>query len=96
MQNSIQIESVGQMNKIATARRNSRHIGTEKTFWELRLERLKKRLEAEQEYFLQRQQLEDIGERLAERRAAYTGEEVNPQKPVTGVPASLLLALLNG
>ena len=76
-------------------------VSNEKTYWELRLERLKKRLEAEQEYFLERQQLEDTAERLAERRAAYNaaiglGDKVKTQKPITGVPASLLLAMLNG
>lgn len=75
-------------------------VSNEKSYWDLRLERLKKRLEAEQEYFLQRQQLEEVGEQLAERRAAYNAavgfDELKPQKPITGVPASLLLAMLNG
>lgn len=71
----------------------------EKSYWELRLERLKKRLEAEQEYFLKRQQLIEIGEQLAERRAVQMQQlgldgDLRPQLPITGVPASLLLDLL--
>ena len=72
----------------------------EKTYWELRLEKLKKRLEAEQEYFLERQQLIDTNEQIAERRAIQNAkiglnDDIKPQMPITGVPASLLLNLLN-
>ena len=71
----------------------------EKSYWELRLERLKKRLEAEQEYFLKRQQLIEVGEQLAQRRAVQNLQigldgDFKPQLPITGVPASLLLDLL--
>lgn len=71
----------------------------EKSYWELRLERLKKRLEAEQEYFLKRQQLIEVGEQLAQRRAVQMQQigldsDFKPQMPITGVPASLLLDLL--
>ena len=71
----------------------------EKSYWELRLEKLKKRLEAEQEYFLKRQQLIEAGEQTAERRAVQNLQlglngDLRPQLPITGVPASLLLDLL--
>ena len=71
----------------------------EKSYWELRLEKLKKRLEAEQEYFLNRQQLIEAGEQIAERRAVQNLQlgldgDLRPQLPITGVPASLLLDLL--
>ena len=71
----------------------------EKSYWELRLERLKQRLEAEQEYFLKRQQTIDVNKQIAERRAIQNkavglDDDLNPQLPITGVPASLLLDLL--
>ena len=71
----------------------------EKSYWELRLEKLKKRLEAEQEYFLKRQQLIESSEQIAERRAVQNlqlglDSDLKPQLPITGVPASLLLDLL--
>ena len=72
----------------------------EKSYWELRLERLKKRIEAEQEYFSERQQLIKSAEEIAERRAVQNSQlglndDLKPQLPVTGVPAaSLLLDLL--
>ncbi len=71
----------------------------EKSYWELRLERLKKRLEAQQEYFLKRQQLIEVGEKIAERRQAENSalglpDDLRPQLPITGVPAKLLLNLL--
>lgn len=74
-------------------------VSNEKSYWELRLERLKKRLEAEEKYLLERQQLEEIGEKIAQRRIAQNltiglDGEVKPQMPITGVPASLLLSLL--
>lgn len=79
----------------------SRQNFAEKSYWELRLERLKKQLEAEQEYFMQQQELKKIGEKIAERRANYNAaiglsDEIRPQMPITGVPASLLLSLLGG
>ena len=72
----------------------------EKSYWEIRLEKLKKRLEAEQEYFLEKQQLIKSGEKIAERRAIQNSQiglddDIKPQLPITGVPASLLLDLLN-
>ena len=67
----------------------------EKSYWELRLEKLKKRLEAEQKYFLEREQLIKSGEKIAERRAVQTlNDDFKPQLPIAGVPASLLLDLL--
>lgn len=71
----------------------------EKSYWELRLEKLKQRLEAEQEYFLKKQQLIEVGEQIAQRRAIQNSmlgldDEIRPQLPITGVPASLLLDLL--
>lgn len=62
----------------------------EKTYWELRLEKLKKRLEAEQEYFLNRQQLIESGEQIAERRRVQNLQlgldgDFKPQLPITGV-----------
>ena len=71
----------------------------EKSYWELRLEKLKKRLEAEQEYFLKRQQLIEGNEQVAERRRAQNlqlglDDDLKPQLPITGVPASLLLDLI--
>jgi len=71
----------------------------EKSYWELRLERLKQRLEAEQEYFLKRQQIIEVNKQIAERRrvqnlAVGLDDDLRPQLPITGVPASLLLDLL--
>ncbi len=71
----------------------------EKSYWELRLEKLKKRLEAEQEYFLERQQLIKANEQTAERRAIENSaigldDETKTQLPITGVPANILLDLL--
>ena len=72
---------------------------TEKSYWELRLERLKKRLEAEQEFLQEKERLLLEGEQLAQRRAVQNSaigldDEVKPQLPVTGIPAQLLLDLL--
>ena len=67
----------------------------EKSYWEVRLEKLKKRLEAEQEYFLHREELIKSAEQIAERRAAENlSDDTRPQLPISGVPASLLLDLL--
>lgn len=71
----------------------------EESYWQLRLDRLKKRLAAEQEYFLDRQRLEKVSETLAERRAIAAkmsglDDTIKPELPITGVPAELLLALL--
>lgn len=74
-------------------------LNNEKTYWELRLEKLQKRLEAEQEWFERRTLLEDSSQRLAERRASQAAalgldDAIKPALPITGVPAELLLQLL--
>lgn len=71
----------------------------EKSYWELRLERLKKRIEAEQEFLQEKERLLLEGEQLAQRRAVQNiaiglDNEVKPQLPITGIPAKLLLDLL--
>ena len=99
MDNAIQPKNFSAENFFKSNLRKPKPVSNEKTYWELRLERLKKRLDAEEKYLLEQQQLEDTGEKLAQRRtiqnlAIGLGDEVKPQMPITGVPASLLLSLL--
>ena len=75
------------------------NFGLEESFWAMRIQRLKKRLEAEEKFFLKEKQMLDAAESLAKTRAAQAdgldGTE-RPELPITGVPASFLLSMLGG
>ena len=74
-------------------------FSVEESFWTMRVNRLKKRLEAEQELFLKERQLLEAAESFAEMRAAQLdnpSDSERPELPITGVPASFLLSMLDG
>ena len=84
----------------AIHRNDSRHI-EEETYWERRLKRLKARLKAEQELFEHEQLLMKSCDESAQIEALKRAEEgltdsFAPEKPIIGVPARYLLAMLNG
>ena len=84
----------------AIHRNDSRHVD-EETYWERRLKRLKARLKAEQELFEHEQLLMKPCDESAQIEALKRAEEgltdsFAPEKPIIGVPAKYLLAMLNG
>lgn len=84
----------------AIHRNDSRHVD-EETYWERRLKRLKARLKAEQELFEHEQLLIKPCDESAQVEALKRAEEgltdsFAPEKPIIGVPAKYLLAMLNG
>ena len=83
----------------AIHKNDSRHV-EEETYWERRLKRLKARLKAEQELFEHEQLLmkacdESAQVEALQRAEAGLTDSFAPEKPIIGVPASYLLAMLN-
>ena len=83
----------------AIHKNDSRHV-EEETYWERRLKRLKARLKAEQELFEHEKILEKISDESAQVEAIQKAKEgltdpFAPQKPIIGVPAKYLLAMLS-
>ena len=82
----------------AIRKNDSPHV-EEETYWERRLKRLKARLKAEQELFEHEQLLQKACdesaqlEALARARDGLT-DSLAPEKPIIGVPAKYLLAML--
>lgn len=76
-----------------------RHV-EEETYWERRLKRLKARLKAEQELFEHEQLLMKACDESAQVEAIQRAKDgltdpFAPEKPIIGVPASYLLAMLD-
>ncbi len=83
----------------AIHKNDSRHV-EEETYWERRLKRLKARLKAEQELFEHERLLQKGCDESAQIEALQRAEEgltdpFAPEKPIIGVPASYLLAMLD-
>ncbi len=73
----------------------------EETYWERRLKRLKARLKAEQELFEHEQLLQAACDESAQLQALQRAQDgltdsFSPEKPIIGVPAKYLLAMLDG
>ena len=84
----------------AIHKNDSRNINEEETYWERRLKRLKARLKAEQELFEHEQLLQKACDETAQVEAIQRVKEgltdpFAPEKPIIGVPASYLLAMLD-
>lgn len=84
----------------AIRKNDSPHV-EEETYWERRLKRLKARLKAEQELFEHEQILQKVSDETAQVEAIQRAEAgltdpFAPQKPIIGVPARYLLAMLDG
>ena len=83
----------------AIHKNDSRHV-EEETYWERRLKRLKARLKAEQELFEHEQLLMKACDESAQVEAIQRAKEgltdpFAPEKPIIGVPAKYLLAMLD-
>ncbi len=83
----------------AIHKRDSRHV-EEESYWDLRLKRLKARLNAEQELFEKEQLLQKAFDESAqleaiERAEAGLPDSLAPKKPIIGIPASYLLSMLD-
>ncbi len=83
----------------AIHKNDSPHV-EEETYWERRLKRLKARLKAEQELFEHEQLLQKVSDESAQVEALQRAKEglvdpFAPQKPLIGVPARYLLAMLD-
>ena len=82
----------------AIHKNDPRHV-EEETYWELRLKRLKARLKAEQELFEHELILQKACDESAQVEALQRAKDgltdsLAPEKPIIGVPASYLLAML--
>lgn len=83
----------------AIHKHDSRHV-EEETYWERRLKRLKARLKAEQELFEHEQLLLKACDESAQVEALQRAKDgltdpFAPEKPIIGVPAKYLLAMLD-
>ena len=83
----------------AIHKNDSRHV-EEETYWERRLKRLKARLKAEQELFEHEQLLmkacdESVQVEAIQRAKEGLTDPFAPEKPIIGVPAKYLLAMLD-
>ncbi|MCR5833784.1 MAG: hypothetical protein K6G55_03955 [Selenomonadaceae bacterium] len=83
----------------AISKNDSRNTNEEESYWSRRLDRLKARLKAEQEWFEHEQILKSSSDEYAQLEAIRRAEEAltnpeMPEIPITGVPANFLLSML--